>query len=344
MPKVDSYLQTCIDQKGSDLHIASESPACVRRLGRLLPVTDKPLPAQECEELIFEILDENALAHLKETWEIDTTYSLSNGERFRLNAYRQRRGWDAVFRHFTSKVRTIDELGLPPILKKFADANQGIILITGPGRCGKSTTCAALVDYLNETTEENIITIEDPIEYIHHRKQSVVNQRGVGTHTASFTNALRSALREDPDIIMVGEMRDHETMSLALTAAETGHLVIGTLHTGSATSTISRVVSLFPAGEQPQAIVSLAENLVGILSQRLLVNAEGTGMVAAFEILANITAVANVIREGDFFKIPSVIATGILQGMQTMEASLKALVASKKITQALADEILAEVS
>jgi twitching motility protein PilT len=342
MPNIDVYLQACIDQKCSDLHIASESPVCVRQLGRLLPMSEAPLSATDCESLIFEILDPTTLGRLKEEWEVDGTYSLANGERFRYNVYRQRKGWDAVFRHFSSTVRTIEELALPPILKKFADANQGIILITGPGRCGKSTTCAALVDYLNVTTEENIITIEDPIEYLHHRKQSVVNQRGVGPHTASFSSALRSALREDPDIIMVGEMRDHETMSLALTAAETGHLVIGTLHTGSATATISRVVSLFPAGEQPQAIVSLAENLVGIVSQRLLVNAEGTGMVAAFEILVNIQAVSNTIREGEFFKIPSLITTGALHGMQTMEAALKSLVAAKKITQAVADEVLAE--
>jgi twitching motility protein PilT len=344
MAKVDSYLQACVDQKGSDLHVASGSPVCIRRLGRLLPFTPESLSAQECEDLIFEILEPATLERLKAEWEVDSTYTLANGERFRINAYRQRKGWDCVFRHFASKVRTIDELGLPPILKKFAEANQGLILVTGPGRCGKSTTCAALVDYLNEETEENIITVEDPIEYIHYRKKSAVNQRSVGSHTASFTSALRSALREDPDIIMVGEMRDHETMSLALTAAETGHLVIGTLHTGSATSTISRVVSLFPAGEQPQAIVSLAENLVGILSQRLLVDAEGTGMVAAFEILVNITAIANVIREGEFFKIPSLITTGTLQGMRTMGASLKALVAAKKITQAQVDEILAEES
>jgi twitching motility protein PilT len=344
MPDIDSYLQACIDQKCSDLHIASESPVCVRQLGRLIPITENSLSAEQCEALIFEALDPATLTRLKEEWEVDTTYTLANGERFRLNAFRQRRGWDAVFRHFSSKIRTIEELGLPPILKKFADANQGIILITGPGRSGKSTTCAALVDYLNETTEENIITIEDPIEYIHRRKSSIVNQRGVGPHTDSFTSALRSALREDPDIIMVGEMRDHETMSLALTAAETGHLVIGTLHTGSATSTISRVVSLFPAGEQPQAIASLAENLVGIVSQRLLVNAEGTGMVPAFEILVNIMAISNVIREREFFKIPSLIATGALNGMQPMEVAIKALVAAKKITPALADEILSEES
>jgi twitching motility protein PilT len=344
MPKVDQYLQTCIDQKGSDLHIASESPVYVRQLGMLKPVTAEPLPIQDCEELIFEILDPAALAKLKEDWEVDTSYTLANGERFRINAYRQRKGWDAVFRHFSSQVPSIDGLDLPPILKKFSDANQGLILITGPGRSGKSTTCAALVDYMNENSEEHIITIEDPIEYVHKRKKSLVNQRSVGPHTASFSAALRSALREDPDIIMVGEMRDTETMSLALTAAETGHLVIGTLHTGSAAATISRVINLFPAAEQSQAIASLSESLVGILSQRLLVNAEGNAMVPAFEILVNSLAVSNTIRSEEYHKIPSMILTGAAQGMQNMETALRGLVAAKKITQAQADEILVEES
>lgn len=342
MPKIDPYLQTCIDRKGSDLHIASESPAYVRQLGRLQPITPEPLPIQTCEELIFEILDETVSEKLKTDWEVDTAYTMASGERFRVNAYRQRKGWDAVFRHFSSRVSSIDELALPPILKKFSDANQGLILITGPGRSGKSTTCAALVDYMNSESEEHIITIEDPIEYIHQRKRSLVNQRSVGPHTASFSAALRSALREDPDIIMVGEMRDYETMSLALTAAETGHLVIGTLHTGSAAATISRVVNLFPASEQSQAIASLSESLVGILSQRLLVNAEGTAMVPAFEILVNSLAMANTIRGEEYHKIPSLIATGALQGMQTMEMALKGLVAAKKITQTQAEEILLE--
>ena len=342
MPKLDSYLQACIDRKGSDLHIASESPVYLRLLGRLTPLTENPLSIQECEELIFEILDAAMGERLKTEWEIDTAYTMANGERFRVNAFRQRRGWDAVFRHFSSKVASIDQLGLPPILKKFADANQGLILITGPGRCGKSTTCAALVDYLNSESDEHIITIEDPIEYIHQRKKSLVNQRSVGPHTASFSAALRSALREDPDIIMVGEMRDTETMSLALTAAETGHLVIGTLHTGSAAATISRVVNLFPASEQSQAVASLSESLVGIISQRLLVNAEGTAMVPAFEILVNSLAMANTIRDSDTHKIPSLIATGGSQGMQSMDASLRSMVASTRITQAQMDEIMAE--
>ncbi|HVM33212.1 MAG TPA: PilT/PilU family type 4a pilus ATPase [bacterium] len=344
MPKLDSYLQACIDRKGSDLHLASESPVYVRQLGRLTPITDQALSVQECEELIFEILDPTLAEKLKTDWEVDTAYTMANGERFRVNAYRQRKGWDAVLRHFSSRVSSIDELGLPAILKKFADVNQGLILITGPGRSGKSTTCAALVDYLNSESDEHIITIEDPIEYIHQRKKSLINQRSVGPHTASFSSALRSALREDPDIIMVGEMRDTETMGLALTAAETGHLVIGTLHTGSAAATISRVVNLFPASEQSQAVASLSESLVGIISQRLLVNAEGTAMVPAFEILVNSLAMANTIRDGDTHKIPSLIMTGMSQGMQSMETSLRALVAAKKITQAQMDEILAEES
>ncbi len=344
MPKIDSYLQTCIDQKGSDLHISSESIVYFRHLGRLKPLTEEPLGIQDCEEMIFEILDPVIADRLRQEWEVDASYTLPNGERFRVNAYRQRKGWDAVFRHFSSRVSSIDELGLPPILRKFADANQGLVLITGPGRSGKSTTCAALVDYMNADSDEHIITIEDPIEYLHQRKKSLVNQRSVGPHTASFSAALRSALREDPDIIMVGEMRDTETMSLALTAAETGHLVIGTLHTGSAAATISRVVNLFPASEQSQAVASLSESLVGIISQRLLVNAEGTAMVPAFEILVNTLAMANTIRDGDYYKIPSLITTGLSQGMQSMEVSLRSLVAAKKITQAQMDEILTEES
>ncbi len=344
MAQIDQYLQACIDQHGSDLHVASEAPIYVRCLGRLKPLTPEPLTAQTCEQLVFEILDQATSSRLNADWEVDTSYTMDNGERFRVNLYRQRKGWDAVFRHFSSRVRTIDELGLPPILKKFADANQGLILITGPGRCGKSTTCAALVDHLNESSEEHIITIEDPIEYVHVKKKCLVNQRSVGPHTASFSAALRSALREDPDIIMVGEMRDYETMSLALTAAETGHLVIGTLHTGSAAATISRVINLFPAAEQSQATTSLSESLVGILSQRLFVDSEGKEMVPAFEILVNSLALSNTIREGENHKIPSLIATGASQGMQTMEASLRSLVAAKKITQAQADEILMEES
>jgi twitching motility protein PilT len=344
MAQIDKYLTECITRKGSDLHIASEAPVFVRQLGKLTPITPQPLPAEECEQLVMEILDDSMKARLKEEWEVDVAYAMENGERFRVNVYRQRKGLDAVFRHFSSKIQSIEELGLPLILKKFADANQGLILITGPGRSGKSTTCAALVDYMNAESSEHIITIEDPIEYIHGRKLSLVNQRSVGPHTETFASALRSALREDPDIIMVGEMRDYETMSLALTAAETGHLVIGTLHTGSAAATISRVVNLFPASEQSQAVASVSESLVGVISQRLLLNAEGTAMVPAFEILVNSLAMANIIREGDYFKIPSMISTGAGLGMQTMEIALKGLVAEKKITQAQADEILAEES
>src|SRR5580692_11163971 len=286
MPKLDQYLQVCIDGKGSDLHVSSESPVYIRQLGRLQPITE-PLSVQTCEELIFEILDPATQERLKTEWEVDTSYTMASGERFRVNAYRQRRGWDAVLRHFSSRVASIDELGLPPILKKFSDANQGLILITGPGRSGKSTTCAALVDHMNQESEEHIITIEDPVEYIHLRKRSLINQRSVGPHTASFSSALRSALREDPDIIVVGEMRDTETMSLALTAADTGHLVIGTLHTNSAAATISRVVNMFPAAERAQATISLSESLVGIISQRLIADLSGKKLVPAFEVLVN---------------------------------------------------------
>ncbi len=341
MPQIDPYLQSCVECKGSDLHVSSGSPIYVRQLGRLSPITE-PLTHEMCESLIFEIMDPSTQQKIKEEWEVDTSYTMPNGERFRVNAYRQRKGWDAVFRHFSSTVPNIEGLNLPPILKKFSDANQGLILITGPGRSGKSTTCAALVNHMNSESDEHIITIEDPIEYLHKRKLSLVNQRSVGPHTKSFSAALRSALREDPDIIMVGEMRDYETMSLALTASETGHLVIGTLHTGSAAATISRVINLFPAAERSQAVASLSESLIGIVSQRLMVDALGMNMVPAFEILVNSLAMANTIRSEEYHKIPSMIATGSGIGMQTMAASLTQLVAAKKITQAQADEILVE--
>jgi twitching motility protein PilT len=331
MPKLDQYLQVCIDGKGSDLHIASESPVYIRQLGRLQPITEA-LPIQTCEELIFEILDPATAEKLKTEWEVDTSYTMANGERFRVNAYRQRKGWDAVLRHFSSRVASIDELGLPPILKKFSDANQGLILITGPGRSGKSTTCAALVNHMNQESEEHIITIEDPVEYIHLRKRSLINQRSVGPHTASFSSALRSALREDPDIIVVGEMRDTETMSLALTAAETGHLVLSTLHTNDTSQAVSRILDSFPAGNQPQIRQQLSLALLAIVAQQL-VPGISVGRYPAVEILMASSGVRSLIRKGEDHQIYSSISTGRTEGMMTMEQSLSEMVRAGKITR-----------
>lgn len=270
MAAIDQYFQVAVEQGASDVHIAADAPIYLRVMGELKIHGDLRISPETAESLISELLGPTVWAEAQEKLEVDTAYTLENGERFRLNVFKERKGWNLVARHFSKRIRTVQELGLPEILNRFADANQGLILVTGPGRSGKSTTAASLVDYINGRRDDHIITIEDPIEYLHGRKKCLVNQRSVGPHTGSFAAALRSALREDPDIIVVGEMRDTETMSLALTAAETGHLVIGTLHTNSAAATISRVINLFPSAERSQATTSLAESLVGIISQRLV--------------------------------------------------------------------------
>jgi twitching motility protein PilT len=342
MPAIDQYLQAAVDQGASDVHVAADAPVYLRVLGELKALNDQKIEPQQSEALISELVGPEQWAQVQEKLEIDSSYTLESGERFRINAFRERKGWSLVARHFSKKIRSIEELGLPEILHRFADSHQGLILLTGPGRSGKSTTAAALVDYINSHRDDHIITIEDPIEYLHGRKNCLVNQRSVGPHTGSFAAALRSALREDPDIIVVGEMRDTETMSLALTAAETGHLVIGTLHTNSASATISRVINLFPSAERNQATTSLSESLVGIISQRLIPKAEGKALVPAFEVLVNTLAVANVIVTNEYHKLPSLVATGLKDGMLTLASSLKTLVDKGSVTQATMDEILAE--
>lgn len=342
MPEISAYLEQAVGLHASDVHLASDSKVYVRVLGKLRALSEDIISGEAMDAMLAAFLPPDEWERLATSLEIDTSHTLAGGDRFRLNAFRERKGWNLVARHFPRHIRTVAELGLPPVLTRFADANQGLILVTGPGRSGKSTTAAALVDHINGTREDHIITIEDPIEFLHPRKECLVNQRSVGPHTGSFANALRGALREDPDIIVVGEMRDTETMSLALTAAETGHLVIGTLHTQSASATISRVINMFPAAERAQATASLAEVLVGIVSQRLILNPEGAALVPAFEVLVNNMAVANLIHSHEYHKVASVLATGQRDGMVTLENSLKKLVADKHIAQAAMDEILAE--
>jgi len=342
MPSITDYLEQAVQQHASDLHLGAASKVYVRVLGNLRAVSEEILTADSMAEMLSVFLGVEQWAKVRQTLEIDTSHTLASGDRFRLNAFHERNGWNLVARHFSGRIRSASELGLPPILNRFADASQGLILITGPGRSGKSTTAAALVDHINSSRDDHIITIEDPIEFLHPPKRCLVNQRSVGPHTGSFASALRGALREDPDIIVVGEMRDTETMALALTAAETGHLVIGTLHTQSAAATISRVINLFPAAERAQATASLAEVLVGIVSQRLLLDAAGTALVPAVEVLVNTLAVANLIHSHEYHKVASVLATGLKEGMITVENSLKKLVADKSITQAVMDAVLAE--
>ena len=342
MPILDQHLQRAADLHASDLHLASDSKVYARILGQLKPLSDARLSPIEAESIISEFLSPEQNAKLRETLEIDTSYTLPSGDRFRLNVFMERKGWGLVARHFGSRIASVEELNLPPILNRFAESHQGLILITGPGRSGKSTTAAALIDFINSHRDDHIITIEDPIEYIHPRKKCLVNQRAVGLHTDSFASALRGALREDPDIIVIGEMRDTETMTLALTAAETGHLVIGTLNTNSAAATISRVINLFPATERAQATTSLSEALVGIFSQRLVPAADGKRLIPAYEVLVNSLAVANVIVSNEFHKLGSILATGAKDGMLTLGASLKALAEQQLITTDQLNEMLAE--
>lgn len=342
MSAVDQYFRAAIDQGASDLHVGADTPVYLRILGGLKKLTQEPLGVDAAHDMIMELLGPELAAKVARTLEVDFAYTLETGDRFRINAFKERKGWNLVARHFSKKIRSVEELGLPGILNRFADANQGLILITGPGRSGKSTTAAALVDYINGRREDHIITIEDPIEYLHSRKKCLVNQRSVGPHTETFAAALRSALREDPDIIVVGEMRDYETMALALTASETGHLVIGTLHTNSAAATISRVINLFPAAERAQATTSLSEALVGIISQRLVPGTSGKTLVPAYEVLVNTLAVANVIVSNEYHKLPSLIATGLKDGMLTLSSSLKKLVDQELIDKIMAESLLSE--
>ena len=342
MAEIDQYLRAAIQQGASDLHIGAGGPVYIRCLGQLKALGPAVVENHDVETMIRELLGPHLWAQVLEHLEIDSSYTLDSGDRFRINAFKERKGWNLVARHFSKRIRSIEELGLPEILHRFADSHQGLILLTGPGRSGKSTTAAALIDYINGHRDDHIITIEDPIEYLHPRKKCLVNQRSVGPHTGSFAAALRSALREDPDIIVVGEMRDTETMGLALTAAETGHLVIGTLHTNSAAATVSRVINLFPSAERAQATTSLSEALVGIISQRLIPKATGQALIPAYEVMVNTLAVANVVVTNEFHKLPSLIATGARDGMMTLAASLKMLLDKGEISKEQVDEILSE--
>jgi len=281
----------------------------------------------------MEILDPEQAEALRTRGQVDFAYTLEGVGRFRSNAYRQQRGVDAVFRAIPPQPPTLEKLGLPTSLARFANFHQGMVLLTGPAGCGKSSTLAALVNILNAERRDHIITIEDPIEYLHPSKQCVVNQRQVGPHTGSFARALRAALREDPDIIAIGELRDLETISLALTAAETGHLVLATLHTNNAIRTVNRILGVFPPNQQDQIRTMVSESLRAVVSQRLVARADGNGRVPALEVLVANKAVGNLIRENKTFQIKSVLQTGATHGMCMLDASLAELVKNKVITR-----------
>ncbi|HEY9787427.1 MAG TPA: type IV pilus twitching motility protein PilT [Candidatus Obscuribacterales bacterium] len=331
---MQEILQMVADRSASDLHLKAGQPPIIRVAGKLIRSQLAPLDKEEIQRLIFSILTPDQKKTLEETLELDMSYGLDGIGRFRVNVYRDRGTYAAALRMVPSLIPTLEELGLPPIVKEIAQRPRGLVLITGPTGSGKSTTLASMIDWINTNRADHILTIEDPIEFIHTSKRSVVSQRELGSDTHSFANALRAALREDPDVILVGEMRDLETIHLALTAAETGHLVFGTVHTSSALQTIDRVIDVFPPAQQQQIRIMLSNGLVAVVSQtllpRLTENVGGAavtrGRVLAVEVLINNTAVANLIREAKTAQLYSTMQMGGNQGMQTLESSLAGLV------------------
>lgn len=318
--------------EASDLHVHAGAPLKLRLDGRMRDASPI-LPPEETERLILGVLSDEARALLDERLQVDFSFSIPGVGRFRSNAYRQQKGLDGVFRAIAPDPPTLADLGLPQTLESLTRYHQGIVLFTGPAGCGKSSTMAAMIRLINENRPDHILVIEDPIEYVHTSDRCVVNQREVGPHTESFDRALRAALREDPDVIAIGELRDLETISLALTAAETGHLVLGTLHTSSAVRTLNRLLGVFPPEQQPQIRTMVSESLRAIVSQRLVPRAEGGGRVAAIEVLINNKAIGNLIRENRTFQIHSVMQTGARFGNVLLDASLAELVAAGTVTR-----------
>lgn len=330
---IEDVMESLIEQGGSDMHIQAGAPIYFRISGKLTtqPQFGEVLDSQDCQKLIFSMLNNNQRKDLEQNWELDCAYGVKGLSRFRVNVYRERGCWAACLRALASQIPNFEKLGLPQVLLEMAERPRGMVLITGQTGSGKTTTLAACLDYINRTRAEHVLTVEDPIEYVFPNMKSLFHQRQKGEDTKSFANALKAALREDPDIILVGEMRDLETISLAISAAETGHLVFGTLHTNSAAGTIDRILDVFPPIQQPQVRAQLSNSLVGVCSQNL-VKKVGGGRCAAHEIMLNTPAVANLIREGKTSQIYSTIQMGGKQGMQTMESCLAKLYQENKIT------------
>jgi len=325
MAKLDAFFKLMFDTGASDLHIVSGQPPILRVHGDMERVKYDPLDDENLRQMLYEIAPEQKIKTFEETGDIDFGYEIPGVARFRANYFMQKYGCGAVFRQIPTKVLTADDLGLPPILKKCAMLPKGLVLATGPTGSGKSTTLAAIVDHANKHRKDHIVTIEDPIEFVHTSQGCLVNHREVGSHTKSFAAALRGALREDPDIILVGEMRDLETIRLALEAANTGHLVLGTLHTTNAAKTIDRIIEVFPAEEQAQVRNGLSTGLKLVVAQNLFKRVDRKGRCAALEILVCTPAVGNLIREGKTVQIPSAIQTGKQLGMQTLDDAIMAV-------------------
>ena len=338
MVEFSELVKTCIESKASDMHLTVGAPPCLRVRGKLENVGDDKLTPNDLREMIYGILTNEQRQRLENDWELDFSYGVPGLARFRVNVYIQRGSLGAALRVIPTEVKPLAELRLPKVIEGFANLPRGMVLVTGPTGSGKSTTLSALIDHINTTRREHIMSVEDPIEFLHKHKKCIVNQREVGQDTRSFASALKHVLRQDPDVILVGEMRDLETIGTALTAAETGHLVFATLHTQDAPQTIDRIIDVFPPEQQQQIRVQLSVALQGVVTQALLPTADGAGRIAACEVLIPTAAVRNLIREGKTHQIMSVMQTGSQSGMQTMDAALATLVRQGKISQKLAEQ------
>ncbi len=322
MAKLDAFFKLMVEQGASDLHLTSGSQPILRVSGELQRVRYQVLENDELKKMLYEIAPEFKVKQFEETGDVDFAYEIPGLARYRANFFVQKYGVAAVFRQIPDTILTVEQLGLPPVINKLPMLPKGLVLVTGPTGSGKSTTLAAIVDYTNTQRKDHILTIEDPVEFVHKSKSCVVNHREVGLHTRSFSAALRAALREDPDIIMVGELRDLETISLATEAASTGHLVFGTLHTQSAAKTVDRIVDVFPHDQQEQIRATLADSLQAVVAQTLFKRRNGKGRVAALEILIATPAVRNLIRDGKTFQITTVLQTGKKYGMQSLDDAI----------------------
>jgi twitching motility protein PilT len=320
------------DQGASDMHLAVGAPPILRLNGALKPIEYPPLTNEVLRPMLYEMLTERQIERFEKTHDLDFAYTAPGIARFRANLYFKFTGIAVAFRIIPFQVRTLEEIGAPPVFKTLCEYRNGLVLVTGPTGCGKSTTLAALINHVNQNADEHILTLEDPLEFIHEPISCMISQREIETHTDSFAAALRAALREDPDVVLVGEMRDLETIQMAISAAETGHLVFGTLHTNNAVKTVDRIIDVFPADRQMQVRTMLAESLRGVICQQLLKRADGGGRVAAFEVLLATQAVRSLIREQKTFQIASIISTGRKEGMQTMEQHLLELVQKRFVS------------
>ena len=332
MAKIDAFFQLMHEQGASDLHLVAGSQPILRVHGDMERVKYKALENDELRAMLYEIAPENKIKVFEETGDVDFAYEIPNLARYRANYFQQKWGVGAVFREIPSTILTAEQLGLPKVITKLSMLHKGMVLVTGPTGSGKSTTLAAMMDYVNRNKKSHIITVEDPVEFVHKSQSCIVNHREVGVHTKGFKSALRGALREDPDIILVGEMRDLETIELALEAASTGHLVFGTLHTQSAAKTVDRIIDVFPAHQQPQIRTTLSESLKGVIAQNLFKRIDKKGRMAVLEVLVVTPAVSNLIREGKTFQIPSAIQTGKKFGMQSLDDAILIALEAKKIS------------